>query len=86
MSQPTKKRSKKSQLLEVSLTEIQTLLNEMHTAAVEDVECFNADKPALHKVKLLPKVKTLALRSDCHNDLIDNGFLKNCANWLAPLP
>ncbi|KAL0207936.1 hypothetical protein P9112_010523 [Eukaryota sp. TZLM1-RC] len=71
---------------ELTLTEIQGLLSEMQQAVEKDTESFEAGTPALAKVKLLPRVLDMAQRSEAHGDLIDNGFLTQCAGWLAPLP
>ncbi|KAL0221715.1 hypothetical protein RCL1_001569 [Eukaryota sp. TZLM3-RCL] len=83
MSKPPKKKARVEEP-QVSVTEIQAFLEEMRLAASADVEAYESNNPALSKVKFLPKLTSFVIRSELHGDLIDNGFLRVCSDWLAP--
>jgi len=57
------------------------------TEAANDDRVSNMDKrPAIRKLKMLPLVRSMLLRADWFDPLLDNGMISAVSEWLAPLP
>ncbi|GAA6052570.1 hypothetical protein JCM3770_003248 [Rhodotorula araucariae] len=65
---------------------VATLRSEMLRAAEEDVEENNVGRPALNKLRLLPKVVDLMQKTALHDTIVENGMLEAVKRWLEPLP
>ncbi|KAI1285934.1 Protein IWS1 -like protein [Halotydeus destructor] len=65
---------------------IAELIGQMKQAADEDFE-FNRDrKPALCKIKLLPRIESALKKIDLREAFLDAGILGVITDWLTPLP
>ncbi|GAA5909074.1 hypothetical protein JCM8208_007423 [Rhodotorula glutinis] len=65
---------------------VATLRGEMLRAADEDVEENNLGRPALNKLRLLPKVVDLMQKTVLHETIAEGGMLDAVKRWLEPLP
>ncbi|BGP44165.1 Transcription factor iws1 [Rhodotorula kratochvilovae] len=65
---------------------VATLRSEMLRAAEEDIEENNVGRPALNKLRLLPKVVDLMQKTALHDTIVENGMLEAVKRWLEPLP
>ncbi|GJN94587.1 hypothetical protein Rhopal_007670-T1 [Rhodotorula paludigena] len=62
------------------------LRREMLQAADRDVEENELGRPALHKLRLLPKVVDLMQKTALHDSIAENGMFEAVKRWLEPLP
>ncbi|CAJ0918520.1 unnamed protein product, partial [Mesorhabditis belari] len=62
------------------------LVDAMKLAAQNDRQSYEMKVPALKKLKLLPKVKEMLLKSELFDALIDNGMIAVLADWMSLLP
>lgn len=62
------------------------LLKQMEIAAKEDIELNLAKQPATRKRTLLKTVITELKKADLVSAFIENGVIKNMADWLSMLP
>lgn len=66
-------------------TEVIRLLNDMLTAAEDDEKAYLSDDIALHKIKMLEKVRFMSVKAEPYASiLLKQGFLRCIALWLAP--
>lgn len=56
----------------------------MFQAAEEDEESKRIDKPALNKLKLLPKVVETMQKTHLETSILENNFLDGVRRWLEP--
>jgi len=76
----------KSQPLPDDDVKVQMFIEKMERAYHEDKEANRNKQPALSKLKLLPEVLSLFQKQNVRDSYFDGGFLKQCKNWLTPLP
>ncbi|ANZ74946.1 BA75_02939T0 [Komagataella pastoris] len=65
---------------------IQQLKLQMEESAIRDANNIEQGKPAIFKLKLLPKVKDILLRANLADSILDNNLLASVRLWLEPLP
>ncbi|CAI4228595.1 unnamed protein product [Auanema sp. JU1783] len=65
---------------------IAAMVEAMKGATKEDRISNMERKPALRKRRMLADVKTMLLRVDMQEALVDNGMLSAVSDWLSPLP
>ncbi|KPV72713.1 uncharacterized protein RHOBADRAFT_38826 [Rhodotorula graminis WP1] len=65
---------------------VATLRSEMLRAADEDVDENNLGRPALNKLRLLPKVVDVMQKTVLHETIAESGMLEAVKRWLEPLP
>ncbi|GMT31678.1 hypothetical protein PFISCL1PPCAC_22975, partial [Pristionchus fissidentatus] len=65
---------------------IEGLVNAMKKAASEDRHSNAERRPATRKRQMLATVKTMLLKSDLVETMIDGGMMSAISEWLAPLP
>jgi len=65
---------------------IQEFIEKMEKAYREDKEANRNKQPALSKLKFLPEVLSLFQKQSIRDSYFEGGFLKQCKNWLTPLP
>ena len=86
---PNQRRRKKDgeDLQALADEEIERLRNDMILAAEADVTARAANKPAMHKLKLLPAVMSLLSRSNLRDSFVDpdTNFLEAVRFFLEPL-
>jgi hypothetical protein len=79
------KRTKPKDISDEEKTSLVTgLCSRMEKATREDQQDRQAGKPALHKLALLPTVEQAVATAYLHQFLLENGFLKLLADWIAP--
>jgi len=85
---PSRGRRAKSQPTVVQTDDrvIQEFIEKMEQAYKEDKEANRNKQPALAKLKLLPEVLSLFQKQSIRDSYFEAGFLKQCKNWLTPLP
>uniref|UniRef100_A0A0R3S6F4 TFIIS N-terminal domain-containing protein n=1 Tax=Elaeophora elaphi TaxID=1147741 RepID=A0A0R3S6F4_9BILA len=66
--------------------QIKVLIDAMKAAAKDDRHSNMERRPALQKRKMLPHVKSMLIKHDLMEDVIDNGMMNVISEWLAPLP
>ncbi|CAG9530001.1 unnamed protein product [Cercopithifilaria johnstoni] len=66
--------------------QIKILIDAMKAAAKDDRHSNIERRPALQKRKMLPHVKTMLIKHDLMEAIIDNGMMNVISEWLAPLP
>uniref|UniRef100_A0A7E4ZTN5 TFIIS N-terminal domain-containing protein n=1 Tax=Panagrellus redivivus TaxID=6233 RepID=A0A7E4ZTN5_PANRE len=66
--------------------QIRHVVELMKNAAADDRESNNQRRPAIQKTKLLEVVRSMLLRADFYEALIDNDMMSAISEWLAPLP
>lgn len=89
-----KKNKKKRKEDEPDTAVVEDLCREMEQAYEEDIQCFRLKRPALHKLKLLPRVEEVLRKTSNQRAFIDLGNtpdiqdtgLDILAKWLAKLP
>lgn len=87
-SEKKRRRHNRDSILLISDSDekVQSLVHAMSEAANED-RASNQDKlPAIQKRKLLPMVRSMLLKADLFETLLENGMMSGIAEWLAPLP
>jgi len=80
------RRSKSQPVIQTDDRVIQDFIDKMEQAYREDQEANHNKQPALSKLKLLPEVLSLFQKQSVRESYFDGGFLKQCKNWLSPLP
>ena len=79
------KKTKSAQISETDKAKIVSLLlSKMDAAARKDDELYNANEPAIHKLQLLPQVKSLVSLKDLQNTLLDYDILAVFKDWIEP--
>ncbi|BGP21073.1 hypothetical protein JCM10213_007591 [Rhodosporidiobolus nylandii] len=82
-----KKKQKDEEDLEMLNDEaVATLRNQMFTAAERDIEENEMGRPAVHKLRLLPKVVELMQKTALADTIVEGGMLEAVKRWLEPLP
>ncbi|TIC06510.1 hypothetical protein E3Q16_01084 [Wallemia mellicola] len=64
--------------------ELHNLREQMFQAAEEDEEYKKFNKPALNKLKLLPKVVETMQKTHLETSILENNFLDGVRRWLEP--
>jgi transcription factor SPN1 len=80
-----KKAKKKKAEEDVAQNDVENLIKEMEFAYKEDIECYENQKPALNKLKLLPKVEYYLKRQAHQEQFVEQGLMV-MAKWLTKLP
>jgi len=83
---PNRTRRTKSQPIPADDRVISEFIEKMEQAYKEDKAANLNKQPALAKLKLLPEVLSLFHKQSIRESYFDGGFLKQCKNWLSPLP
>jgi len=83
---PTRSKRSKIQTIQTDDRVIQELIEKMDTAYREDKDANRSKQPALSKLKLLPEVLPIFHKQHTRDSYFEAGFLKQCKNWLNPLP
>jgi len=83
---PNRPRRSKSQPIPTDDRIVQEFIEKMEQAYREDKDANRNKQPALAKLKLLPEVLSLFQKQYVRESYFDGGFLKQCKNWLTPLP
>jgi len=83
---PNRTRRTKSLPIPADDRVIQEFIEKMEQAYKEDIAVNLNKQPALAKLKLLPEVLSLFHKQSIRESYFDGGFLKQCKNWLSPLP
>jgi len=83
---PNRLRRSKNQPIQTDDRIVQEFIEKMEQAYREDKEANRNKQPALAKLKLLPEVLSLFQKQSVRDSYFDAGFLKQCKNWLSPLP
>ncbi|CAG8977771.1 hypothetical protein HYALB_00011156 [Hymenoscyphus albidus] len=90
LKNPNKRRRKKDEvdLEEAFDEEIAQLKVEMERACTADNEARDQGQPAVHKLKMLPKVVSLLNRNTVQHSIVDpdTNFLQSVKYFLEPLP
>ncbi|KAI1723029.1 TFIIS helical bundle-like domain-containing protein [Ditylenchus destructor] len=73
-------------LISDSDDKVQAVVQAMGDAANEDRVSNQDKRPAIQKRKLLPMVRSMLLKADLFETLLDNGMMSSISEWLAPLP
>jgi len=83
-----RKAKKKKAEEDVAQNDIENLITEMEYAYKEDLESFENQKPALNKLKLLPKVEYYLKRQAHQEMFVDLRYrgLEILTKWLTKLP
>ncbi|GAA5873065.1 hypothetical protein JCM8547_000021 [Rhodosporidiobolus lusitaniae] len=90
VKKPTGKGKKKKQQDEEDLEmlndeAVASLRSEMLNAADRDVEENELGRPAVHKLRLLPKVVDLMQKTTLADTIVEGGMLEAVKRWLEPL-
>ncbi|KAI1723475.1 TFIIS helical bundle-like domain-containing protein [Ditylenchus destructor] len=87
-SEKKRRRHNKDSILLISDSDdkVQALVQAMGEAANEDRVSNQDKRPAIQKRKLLPMVRSMLLKADLFETLLDNGMMSGISEWLAPLP
>lgn len=66
--------------------QIRHVVELMKDAAAADREANNQRRPAVQKTKMLEVVRSILLRADFFEALLENDMMSAISEWLAPLP
>lgn len=66
--------------------QIRHVVELMKDAAAADREANNQRRPAVQKTKMLEVVRSVLLRADFFEALLENDMMSAISEWLAPLP
>jgi transcription factor SPN1 len=63
---------------------VENILAQMEVACDSDIQAYENRKPAIHKLRMLPRVQEVLAMKKLHGELLDNGLLAVFKAWLEP--
>eukprot|EP00850_Spirogloea_muscicola_P012119 SM000077S21593 [mRNA] locus=s77:447003:450130:+ [translate_table: standard] len=87
MFKPGKGRRKRSErTAEETAMLVDQFMTKLEVAAEEDADANRRGEPAVHKLRMLPELKTVLDKRLLQQEFLDRGILTVLKNWLEPLP
>ncbi|KAK7203335.1 hypothetical protein BZA70DRAFT_283447 [Myxozyma melibiosi] len=85
---PQKKRKKvdEDDIEQMQDERIVRVRDQMREAAMRDAEAIKDGLPAVHKLKMLPEVRSILQKHSLYDSILDNNMLESVRLWLEPLP
>ena len=80
-----KRRAREQSMQDVQVT-VENFLARMEAAAEGDMEANQGNKPAIHKLRMLPDVQDMLSNQNIHNEFLDGGLLGVFKAWIEPMP
>ena len=80
-----KRRGDKQSLQDIQAT-VENFLARMEVAAEADMKANEENKPAIHKLRMLPDVQDILSNQNVHNEFLDGGLLGVFKAWIEPMP
>jgi transcription factor SPN1 len=65
---------------------VENVLAQMEVAVEQDLQAFEAGKPAINKLRMLGRVQEVLAMRKLHGELLDNGVLAVFKSWIEPMP
>ena len=81
-----KKRGRGQQSFQEIQATVENFLARMEVAAEADMKANEDNKPAIHKLRMLPDVQDILSNQGMHNEFLDGGLLGVFKAWIEPMP
>jgi transcription factor SPN1 len=65
---------------------VENLLAQMEVAVEDDMQAYEAGRPAVNKLRMLPRVREVLAMQKLHSELLDAGLLGVLKAWIEPMP
>ena len=80
-----KRRAREQSMQDIQVT-VENFLARMEAAAEDDMLANQQNKPAIHKLRMLPDVQDMLSNQSIHNEFLDGGLLGVFKAWIEPMP
>lgn len=80
-----KRRAREQSMQDIQVT-VENFLARMEAAAEADMHFNQQNKPAVHKLRMLPDVQDMLSNQSIHNEFLDGGLLGVFKAWIEPMP
>ena len=80
-----KRRARDHSMQDIQVT-VENFLARMEAAAEDDMQANQENKPAIHKLRMLPDVQDMLSNQSIHNEFLDGGLLGVFKAWIEPMP